>query len=219
MALLIALGVLFAVLQIRKPPEASRSIPADPVALSHADKSATPKSPAVELNEVTIPATRRTNLTGKLRVGIGETALLSFWELEPGINGMLLMSPSITEEGHFILGLRQLEIPDAAFGVDPALSPDLLPDIFGNERRIVISAQRRDELVAAMEANDAATIIAHPRIYLAEGKEFGFGNYVSHPDWPDDTWFGTKLAGQIEALPDGTGFDVEFDLDRRDTDD
>lgn len=62
-----------------------------------------------------------------MRLKPGESAVLGYWEIAPGMNGMTIVTP----EGHVKMTAKLLHLSDAA--VSDADTHDLFPYIFNFE--------------------------------------------------------------------------------------
>lgn len=77
---------------------------------------------------------------GKVRLKPGESAVLGYWEIAPGMNGMAIVTPETTPEGYVKMTAKLLHMPDAA--VSDAEAHDLFPDLFDFENYSAIGPER-----------------------------------------------------------------------------
>jgi cytoskeletal protein RodZ len=81
---------------------------------------------------------------GKVRLKPGESAVLGYWEIAPGMNGMAIVTSETTPEGHVKMTAKLLHLSDAA--VADAEAHDLFPDIFDFENYSAVGPERLHEL-------------------------------------------------------------------------
>lgn len=156
----------------------------------------------------------RITTEGTVRLQQGETAVLGYWDLQPGMNGIVLVTPQSTSDGLVALGVRLLEIPDRA--VDSTRSEDLLPDIFGEERFDSLKQPQLADLLRGIGDSDDSRLVHLPVGLTEAGRSVSFRSVIRHPLADEDDWLGFALDLRASSLADNSGgFDLDIALDRR----
>jgi len=155
------------------------------------------------------PATRqplRISSKGKVRLKPGESAVLGYWEIAPGMNGMAIVTPETTPEGHVKMTAKLLHLSDAA--VSDAEAHDLFPDIFDFENYSAIGPERLRELQTSLQKTRGVDLLMTPAV-------------VSHPGQRASISIGNSnesmlsLGLQADPLPNDGGYDLSLDLQRQ----
>jgi len=106
--------------------------------------------------------------TGKVRLKPGESAVIGYWETVPGMNGMAIVTPETTPEGHVKMAVKLLQMPDEA--VAYADAQDLFPDLFDFENYSAIDPQRLREVQSKLESTRSADMLAIPTVLTLPGQ-------------------------------------------------
>lgn len=164
--------------------------------------SATPKAKKPPVTRKPLQVTSK----GKVRLKPGETAVLGYWTIAPGMNGMAMVTPETTPEGHVKTTAKLLQIPDAA--VSDADAQDLFPDIFDFENYSAVSSERLRELQTALQNAHGVEMLSTPAVISASGQpaRISIGNSN-----------GSMLSLGLRADPvaeDG-GYELSLELQRQ----
>lgn len=143
---------------------------------------------------------------GKVRLRRGESAVLGYWEIAPGMNGMAIVTPERTPEGHVKIAAKLVQMSDAA--VSEADAQDLFPDIFNFENYSAISPVRLRELQTSLQSTRGADMLTTPTVLTLPGQQasISIGNAGE-----------TRLSLGLLASPvveDG-GYDLSLELQRQ----
>jgi hypothetical protein len=139
--------------------------------------------------------------------------VLSYWEIEPGLNGMWLVTPETQPDGNVRLSSRRLKITDQA--VEKASAQDLLPDIFNPDYSGAVEPWRLGVFLDDVQTIEGVDLVHWPTIVTKPGVRGSLRSIIRHPDDPPDSWLGYRLNFQADPLADG-GFDLDMEFDRRD---
>jgi hypothetical protein len=143
---------------------------------------------------------------GKVRVKPGESAVLGYWEIAPGMNGMAIVTPETTPEGHVKMTAKLLHLSDAA--VSDAEANDLFPDIFDFENYSAIGSERLRELQTALQSTRGVDMLSMPTV-------------VSHPSQQASVSIGNSdgtllsLDLKADAVASDGGYDLSMGLQRQ----
>jgi hypothetical protein len=143
---------------------------------------------------------------GKVRLKPGESAVLGYWEIAPGMNGMAIVTPETTPEGHVKMAAKLLQMSDAA--VADADAHDMFPDIFDFENYSAIGPQRLGELQSKLQSTRGVDMLSIPTVtsLLGQPASISIGNSG-----------GPLLSLDLKADPvasDG-GYDLSMGLQRQ----
>lgn len=106
---------------------------------------------------------------GKVRLKRGESAVLGYWEIAPGMNGVAIVTPEMTPEGHLKMATQLVQMSDAA--VAEADAHDLFPDIFDFENYSAISPERLRELQDSLQSTRGADMLTAPTVLTLPGQQ------------------------------------------------
>jgi len=143
---------------------------------------------------------------GKVRIKPGESAVLGYWEIAPGMNGMAIVTPETTPEGHVRMIAKLLQMPDAA--VSDADAHDLFPDIFAFENYSAIGAERLTKLESSLQTIRGVDMLSTPVVVSAPGQRaiISIGNSNESM---------LSLGLQADPVADDGGYDLSLDLQRQ----
>lgn len=196
---LIALWLMRLAFEAPKPDLASKAN----------DKSATtvsaPAAPKTE-NPPTARQPLKIASKGRVRLRPGESAVLGYWEIGPGMNGMAIVTPETTSEGHVRMTAKLLQLSDAA--VSNADAQDLFPDIFDFENYSAIGPDRLRELQQSLQNTRGVDMLAMPAVVSAPGQpaRISIGN---------SNEFMLSLGLQADPVPEDGGYDLSLDFQRQ----
>lgn len=143
---------------------------------------------------------------GKVRLRPGESAVLGYWEIAPGMNGMAIVTPETTPEGHLKMTTKLLQMSDVA--VSDADAHDLFPDIFDLENYSAVDPQRLNDLQTQLQSTRGADMLATPTVLTLPGQRasISIGNAG-----------GTMLSLDLQAdqVADDGGYDLSMQLQRQ----
>lgn len=143
---------------------------------------------------------------GKVRLRPGESAVLGYWEIAAGMNGMAIVTPETTPEGQVKMSAKLLQLSDAA--VSDADAHDLFPDIFDFENYSAVDPQRLSDLQTNLQSTRGADTLAAPTVLTLPGQRasISIGNAG-----------GTMLSLDLQAdqVADGGGYDLSMELQRQ----
>jgi RNA polymerase sigma factor (sigma-70 family) len=175
-----------------------------------ADSAPKPKVSSSSAPKPEKPPAARKPLTitskGKVRLKPGESAVLGYWEIAPGMNGMAIVTPETTPEGHVKMAAKLLQMSDAA--VADADAHDMFPDIFDFENYSAIDPQRLGELQSKLQSTRGADMLSIPTVTSLLGQPASIS--IGNSD-------GTLLSLDLKAEPvasDG-GYDLSMGLQRQ----
>jgi hypothetical protein len=188
------------------------------MSLETKDPVLTPKAVATPPTSISAPTppkaekaqTARKPLTiaskGKVRLRRGESAVLCYWEIAPGMNGMSIVTPETTPEGHVKMTAKLLHLSDAA--VSDAEAHDLFPDIFDFENYSAIGPERLRELQSSLQNTRGVDLLTAPTVLSIPGQSasISIGNAG-----------GTMLSLDLKAypVPEDGGYDLSMALQRQ----
>jgi RNA polymerase sigma factor (sigma-70 family) len=173
-----------------------------------ADSAPKPKDSSAPKPEKPPAARKPLTITskGKVRLKPGESAVLGYWEIAPGMNGMAIVTPETTPEGHVKMAAKLLQMSDAA--VADADAHDMFPDIFDFENYSAIDPQRLGELQSKLQSTRGADMLSIPTVTSLLGQPASIS--IGNSD-------GTLLSLDLKAEPvasDG-GYDLSMGLQRQ----
>lgn len=196
---LIAFWLMRTAFGIKEPVSVPKTVAAPPTSLS------TPTPPKVEKT----PAARKPlkiSSKGKVRLKPGESAVLGYWEIAPGMNGMAIVTPETTPEGHVKVTAKLLHLSDAA--VSDAEAHDLFPDIFDFENYSAIGQQRLRELQSSLQNTRGVDMLTTPTVVSHPGQQAR----ISIGNSNDST---LSLGLLADPVPEDGGYDLSLDLQRQ----
>ena len=142
---------------------------------------------------------------GKVRLKPGESAVLGYWEIAPGMNGMAIVTPETTPEGHVKMTAKLLHLSDAA--VSDAEAHDLFP-IFDFENYSAIGPERLRELQTSLQSTHGVDMLSMPTVLTLPSQQasisIGNSNYSM-----------LSLGLQADPVAEDGGYDLSVDLQRQ----
>ena len=143
--------------------------------------------------------------SGGVRLKPGESAVVSFLEIAPGMNGMLIVTPELQTDGKVSLNVRLVQITDEA--VERAKGNDLLANMFDVERYGAVGQKRLDDFLSASKDAEGMRTSTMPAMTTNAGGYTGF----NLAGWNQDG-SPVLLMMHPKVLPDGQGFDLDLDF-------
>jgi hypothetical protein len=142
---------------------------------------------------------------GQVRLKPGESAVLGYWEIAPGMNGMAIVTPETTPEGHVKMMAKLLHLSDAA--VADAEAHDLFPDIFDFENYSAIGPERLRELQTALQSKRGVDMLSMPSVVSAAGQQarISIGNSNDNQ---------LSLGLRADPVAENRGYDLSLDFQR-----
>ena len=188
-----------------EPKETKKPDSMPQVASTATTSISTPTPPKVEK----APAARKPlkiASKGKVRLKPGESAVLGYWEIAPGMNGMAIVTPETTPEGHVKMTAKLLHLSDAA--VSDAEAHDLFPDIFDFENYSAIGPERLSELQTSLQKTRGVDMLSMPTVLTLPGQQasISIGN-------SDEAML--SLGLQADAVAADGGYDLSLDLQKQ----
>lgn len=165
----------------------------------------TPTSPKVEK----APATRKPlkiASKGKVRLKPGESAVLGYWEIAPGMNGMAIVTPETTPEGQVKMTAKLLHLSDAA--VSDAEAHDLFPDIFDFENYSAIGPERLRELQTSLQSTRGVDMLSMPAVVSLPGQQASISIGNSNDNQ-------LSLGLRADPVAEDGGYDLSLDFQRQ----
>lgn len=196
---LIALWLMQTALQPKSKPD-SASKPAEKPSTS----ISAPAEPKAEKS----PAARKPlkiASKGKVRLKPGESAVLGYWEIAPGMNGMAIVTPETTPEGQVKMTAKLLHLSDDA--VSDADAKDLFPDLFDFENYSAIGPERLHGLQNALQSTRGVDMLSMPALVSQPGHRA----MISIGNSNEST---LSLSLQADAVADDGGYDLSLELQR-----
>ena len=143
---------------------------------------------------------------GKVRLKPGESAVLGYWEIAPGMNGMAIVTPETTPEGHVKMTAKLLHLSDAA--VADAEANDLFPDIFDFENYSAVGPERLRELQRSLLNIRGVDVLSMPALLAPPGVQasISIGN-------SNDSML--SLGLQADPIAEDGGYDLSLDFQRQ----
>ena len=143
---------------------------------------------------------------GKIRLKPGESAVLGYWEIAPGMNGMAIVTPETTPEGHVKMTSKLLHLSDEA--VSDADAKDLFPDIFDFENYSAIASERLRGLQSALQSTRGVDMLSMPSLVSQPGQRA----MISIGNSNEST---LSLSLQADPVGEGGGYDLSLELQRQ----
>lgn len=188
-----------------EPKETKKPVSTPQVVTTPSTSVSTPTPPKVEKT----PAARKPlkiASKGKVRLKPGESAVLGYWEIAPGMNGMAIVTPETTQEGHVKMTAMLLHLSDAA--VADAEANDLFPDIFDFENYSAIGSERLRELQRSLLNIRGVDVLSMPALLAPPGVQasISIGN-------SNDSML--SLGLQADPIAEDGGYDLSLDFQRQ----
>jgi hypothetical protein len=196
---LIALWLMRTALKAKKPV----SVPQ--VAATPSTSVSAPTPPKAEK----APAARKPlkiASKGKVRLKPGESAVLGYWEIAPGMNGMAIVTPETTPEGHVKMTAKLLHLSDAA--VSDAEAKDLFPDIFDFENYSAIGPERLSELQTSLQNTRRVDMLSMPAVVSLPGQQASISIGNSNDNQ-------LSLGLRADPVAEDGGYDLSLDFQRQ----
>jgi len=188
-----------------QPQETKKPSSAPQVVTKPSTSISTPTPPKVEK----APAARKPlkiASKGKVRLKPGESAVLGYWEIAPGMNGMAIVTPETTPEGHVKMTAKLLHLSDAA--VSDAEAHDLFPDIFDFENYSAIGPERLRELQTALQSTRGVDMLSMPTVLTRPGQQASISIGNSNDKQ-------LSLGLKADPIAEDGGYDLSLDLQRQ----
>ena len=132
--------------------------------------------------------------------------MLGYWEIAPGMNGMAIVTPETTPEGHVKMTAKLLHLSDAA--VSDAEANDLFPDLFDFENYSAIGSERLRELQSSLQKTRGVDMLSTPTVvsHLGQQARISIGN-------SNDSML--SLGLRADPVAEDSGYDLSLDLQRQ----
>lgn len=196
---LIGLWLMRTAFQPKEPVSASKVVTVPQTSLSAPTRTKAGKPPA---------ARKPLQITskGKIRLKPGESAVLGYWEIAPGMNGMAIVTPETTHEGHVKMTSKLLRLSDDA--VSDADAQDLFPDIFDFEIYGAIGPDRLRGLQSALQSTRGVDMLSMPGLVSHPGQRamISIGN-------SNESTLSLRL--QADPVADDGGYDLSLEFQRQ----
>ena len=140
---------------------------------------------------------------GKIRLKPGESAVLGYWEIAPGMNGMAIVTPETTPEGHVKMTSKLLHLSDGA--VSDADAKDLFPDLFDFENYSAIAPERLRGLQEALQSTRGVDMLSMPTLISRPGQRAT----ISIGNSNEST---LSLSLQADSVAEDGGYELSMDL-------
>ncbi len=143
---------------------------------------------------------------GKVRLKPGESAVLGYWEIAAGMNGMAIVTPETTAAGQVKMTVELLHMPDAA--VADADAHDLFPDLFDFENHSVIGPERLRELQSSLQTMRGIDMLTTPTVLTRPGQQasISIGN-------PNEAML--SLGLRADPVAEEGSYDLRLELQRQ----
>jgi len=196
---LIALWLMRTAFQPKEPVSAPKVATVPQTSLSAPTPTKAEKPPAArKLLQITSK--------GKIRLKPGESAVLGYWEIAPGMNGMAIVTPETTPEGHVKMTSKLLHLSDDA--VSDAEAKDLFPDIFDFENYSAIAPERLRSLQKTLGSARGVDMLTTPTVVTLPGQHAS----ISIGNSNEST---LSLSLQADPVSEGGGYDLSLELQRQ----
>jgi hypothetical protein len=197
---LIALWLMRTAFQPKEPVSASKVVTAPETSISAPTPAKAEKPPA---------ARKPLQITskGKIRLKPGESAVLGYWAIAPGMNGMAIVTPEKTPDGHLKMTSKLLHLSDDA--VSDADAKDLFPDLFDFENYSAIDPERLRGLQSALQSTLGVDMLSTPALLSQPGQRA----MISIGNSNEST---LSLILQADPVGEGGGYDLSLELQRQD---
>ena len=196
---LIALWLMRTAFQPKEPVPASKVTTVPQTSLSAPTPAKAEKPPA---------ARKPLQITskGKIRLKPGESAVLGYWEIAPGMNGMAIVTPETTPQGYVEMRTKLLHLSDDA--VSDAEAKDLFPDIFDFENYSAIAPERLRSLQKTLGSARGVDMLTTPTVVTLPGQH----HIISIGTSNEST---ISLGLQADPVGEGGGYDLSLELQRQ----
>lgn len=187
-----------------QPKETKEPVSTPQVVTTPSASISTPTPPKVEK----APAARKPlkiASKGKVRLKPGESAVLGYWEIAPGMNGMAIVTPETTPEGHVKMTAKLLHLSDAA--VSEAAAEDVMP-LFDIENYSAIGPERLRELQSSLQSTRGVDMLSMPAVVSLPGQQarISIGNSNDNQ---------LSLGLQADPVAEDGGYDLSLDFQRQ----
>jgi hypothetical protein len=155
------------------------------------------------------PATRKPlqiTSKGKIRLKPGESAVLGYWEIAPGMNGMAIVTPETTPDGQVKMTTKLLHLPDAA--VSDADVHDLFFNLNDLDNYSAIDPDRLHELQQSLQSTQGVDMLTTPTVETLPGQQAS----ISIGNSNEST---LSLNLQADPIVDAAGYDLSLELQRQ----
>lgn len=196
---LIALWLMRTAFQLKEPVSASKVATVPQTSLAAPTPARTGKPPAAR-KPLKIAS------KGKIRLKPGESAVLGYWEIAPGMNGMAIVTPETTPDGHVKMTSKLLHLSDDA--VSDADAKDLFPDICDFENYSAIAPERLRGLQSALQSTRGVDMLSMPSLISQPGQRA----MISIGNSNEST---LSLSLQADPIADEGGYDLSLELQRQ----
>lgn len=196
---LIALWLMRTAFQPKEPVSASKVATVPQTSLSAPTPAKAEKPPAARKP---LQITSR----GKIRLKPGESAVLGYWEIAPGMNGMAIVTPETTPQGYVEMRTKLLHLSDDA--VSDAEAKDLFPDIFDFENYSAIASERLRGLQSALQSTRGVDMLSMPSLVSQPGQRAMISIGNSNESM-------LSLSLQADPVGEGGGYDLSLELQRQ----
>lgn len=142
----------------------------------------------------------------KVRLKPGESAVLGYWEIAPGMNGMAIVTPETTPEGQVKMTAKLLHLSDAA--VSDAEAHDLFPDLFDFENYSAIGPDRLRELLGSLQNTGGIDMLSMPTVLTFPGQQARIAIGNSNASM-------LSLGLQADPVAEEGSYDLSLDLQRQ----
>jgi hypothetical protein len=196
---LIALWLMQTAFQPKEPVSASKAATVHQTSLSAPTPAKAEKPPA---------ARKPLQITskGKIRLKPGESAVLGYWEIAPGMNGMAIVTPETTPEGYVEMRTKLLHLSDAA--VEHADAEDLFPDLFDFENYSAIAPERLRSLQKTLGSARGVDMLTTPTVVTLPGQ-----HHIISIGTSNETTI--SLGLQVDPVAEDGGYDLSLELQRQ----
>jgi hypothetical protein len=162
---------------------------------------------------LTIPS--KGGFSGTVRLKRGESAVLAYSELAPGMYQAVIISPELQPDGKVNLKPRLVRMTEEEISHKGV--KDLFPDIFEIERQGVLSQQQLNDFLASTAKDGKARASEVPAMITQPGEGMGFALSGTNEDGsPFNDGKALMLSMTPEPLGDSGGFDLKYDLNHLD---
>lgn len=185
-----------------------------PSALQPKEPVATPKVPTAKKASISTPippkaekppaARKPLQITskGKIRLKPGESTVLGYWEIAPGMNGMAIVTP----EGHVKMTTKLLHLPDAA--VSDAEAHDLFFNLNDLDNYSAIDPDRLRGLQQSLQSTQGLDMLTTPTVVTLPGQQAS----ISIGNSNEST---LSLNLQADPIADAAGYDLSLEFQRQ----
>ena len=196
---LIALWLMRTAFQPKEPVSASKVATVPRTSLSALPPPQAEKAPA---------ARKPLQITskGKIRLKPGESAVLGYWEIAPGMNGMAIVTPETTPEGHVKMTSKLLHLSDDA--VATAELDDLFFNLNDFDNYSAIAPERLRELQEALQSTRGVDMLSMPSLVSQPGQRA----MISIGNSNEST---LSLSLQADPVGDDGSYDLSLELQRQ----